>query len=95
MNAAMGVAERLLALESAVADLQAAVRRRVAPAPPPPAANTERLAQQVGNNRLAAILAHAGYGSPAAVAAATDEQLLAIDGVAEKALKLIREKVTP
>jgi hypothetical protein len=94
MNAAMGIAERLRALESAVAELQTGVRGKEAPAPTPPVIDSERLAQLLGNSRLASVLARAGYASPAAVAEASDEQLLAIDGVAEKALKLIREKVT-
>ena len=47
----------------------------------------ERLAQQLGNARMAAVLVRAGYTSPEAVGAAPDEALLAIDGVSEKALR--------
>lgn len=108
MSAAMGVAERLLALETAVAELRGQMEGRqtaeggsragvekekaladgagVAPGP-------EQLAQALGNTRLAAALVRAGYTSPAAVAAATDESLLAVDGVAEKALPLIRQRL--
>ena len=94
MAAAMGVAERLLALEQAVAELQASGRGQGEPAPQPqPATGTERLAQVLGNVRLASILVRAGYTSPAAVAAASDEALLAVDGVGEKALAVIRERV--
>lgn len=92
MSAAMGIAERLLALETAVAALQAEVRGEEAPAPPPTGA--ERLAQLLGSARLASVLVRAGYTSPEAVGAASDEALLAVDGVAEKTLRLIREKVT-
>ena len=53
----------------------------------------EQLAQRLGNARLAAVLVRAGYTSVEAVAAAPDEALLAVDGVGEKALKVIREKV--
>ena len=41
----------------------------------------ERLAQQLGNARLAAVLVRAGYTSSEAVVVAGDEALLAIDGV--------------
>jgi predicted flap endonuclease-1-like 5' DNA nuclease len=50
------------------------------------------LAPLLGNARLAAVLARAGFGTVSEVAAAGDEQLLKIDGVSEKALRLIREK---
>jgi hypothetical protein len=53
----------------------------------------ERLAQVLGNSRLAAVLVRAGYTSPEAVAEAPDEALLAIDGVGDRALKVIREKL--
>ena len=53
----------------------------------------EQLAQRLGNARLAAVLVRAGYTSVEAVAAAPDEALLAIDGVGDKALQLIRQKV--
>jgi hypothetical protein len=123
---ARGVAERLLALEAAVAELRAQGRASVgsgktaaeakrqaaggaAPAPADPdgaaggekavsegePSGPERLAGMLGSARLAAALVRAGYTSPEAVASAPDEALLAVDGVAEKALKLIREKVTP
>lgn len=126
MSGAKGVAERLLALETAVAELREQVRAPVgsggtaakakkqaaggtAPAPADPdgaaggektvsegaPSGLERLAEALGNARLAAVLVRAGYTSPEAVASAPDEALLAVDGVAEKALKLIREKVTP
>jgi hypothetical protein len=45
------------------------------------------------NGRLAAILLRAGYETPGQVQAATDAELLAVDGISEKALALIREKV--
>ena len=108
-SAAMGIAERLLALESAVVELQAVVQGqgRFPEEGLPgressgktlfreaPAADTERLAQLLRNTRLAAVLARAGYGSPEAVAAAPDEALTAIDGVGDKALKQIHERVT-
>jgi predicted solute-binding protein len=91
----MSIADRLLALELAVAELQTAVRGRASPALSPPATETERLAQLLGNSRLAAVLARAGYATPELVAAAPDAALLAVDGIGDKALKLIREKVTP
>ena len=55
----------------------------------------DRLAAALGNARLASILVRAGYTSIAAVQAAGDEVLLAVDGVAEKTLALIREKLGP
>ena len=68
-----------------------------APTPEPALKNEpsglEQLAQRLGNSRLAAVLVRAGYTSIEAVAAAPDEALLAVDGVGDKALKLIREKV--
>ena len=108
MGPAQGIGERLLALEAAVAVLQAEVRElatsvawgvgKPAPTTPEPAlkhepSGLEQLAQRLGNSRLAAVLVRAGYTSIDAVAAAPDEALLAVDGVGDKALKLIREKV--
>ena len=102
MGAASGIAERLLALELAVAALQAELRTLIgagtpAPSPEPAIKNEpsglEQLAQRLGNARLAAVLVRAGYTSLDAVAAAPDAALLAVDGVGEKALKAIREKV--
>jgi hypothetical protein len=95
-RAASGIGERLLALEVAVAALQAELRTLIgagSPGPAPAPAGVELLAQQLGNARMAAVLVRAGYTSVEAVAAAPDEALLAIDGVGEKALKAIREKV--
>jgi hypothetical protein len=89
-NAALGIADRLLALETAVAELQKMVGAGI-PAPTPEPSGVEQLAQQLGNARLAAVLVRAGYTSPAAVAAAPDEALQAIDGIGAKALKLIRQ----
>ncbi|MFN8464559.1 MAG: hypothetical protein U0X20_03375 [Caldilineaceae bacterium] len=96
MGPAPGIGERLLALEVAVAALQTEVRALAgagAPAPAPAVTELEKLAQQLGNARLAAVLVRAGYTSVEAVAAAPDEALLAVDGVGEKALKAIRAKV--
>jgi hypothetical protein len=107
MGPAPGIGERLLALEAAVSALQAEVRElatsvawgaaKPAPTPEPAAKNEpsglEQLAQRLGNARLAAVLVRAGYTSLDAGAAAPDEALLAVDGVGDKALKLIREKV--
>ena len=130
MGGAMGVAERLLALEAAVSELRALVasmgdtagtqpktrgksrastenagesagenpKDGAEAAPADSGADDEpsgleRLAQQLGNARMAAVLVRAGYTSPAAVGAAPDEALLAIDGVGEKALRAIREKL--
>ena len=93
MTAAPGIADRLLALETAVAQLQAIVRGQGQPAPQTPLTDTERLAQLLGNTRLASVLVRAGFTSPEAVVAATDEELLQVDGIAEKALKLIRRRV--
>ena len=93
MNA-RGIGERLLALEAAVAALQAEVRTLIGAgvsAPVPTA--LEQMAQQLGNARLAAVLVRAGYTSLEAVAAAPDEALIAIDGVGEKALKAIRARL--
>ena len=53
----------------------------------------DTLAEVLKNARLAAVLARAGYATTTAVAGAGDEQLLAIDGVSEKALRQIRERV--
>ena len=99
MNAP-GIGERLLALEVAVAALQAELRVEVralagagAPAPAPAATELELLAQRLGNARLAAVLVRAGYTSIEAVAAAPDEALLAIDGVGERALGAIRARL--
>jgi ERCC4-type nuclease len=47
----------------------------------------------LGNVRLAGVLARAGYGSPEAVKEASDAALLEIDGIGDKALQVIREKV--
>ncbi|MFN8466323.1 MAG: hypothetical protein U0X20_12270 [Caldilineaceae bacterium] len=101
MNAP-GIGERLLALELAVAGLQAELKGIVGAGKPTPTpepavksepSGIEQLAQRLGNARLAAVLARAGYTSTEAVAAAPNEALLAVDGVGDKALKLIREKV--
>jgi hypothetical protein len=103
MGAASGIAERLLALEMAVAELRelatsvALGAGKPAPTPEPAIKNepsgVEQLAQWLGNSRLAAVLVRAGYTSVEAVAAAPDEALLAVDGVGDKALKAIREKL--
>jgi DNA-directed RNA polymerase alpha subunit len=45
------------------------------------------------NSRLANALVRGGYGSPESLIAATDEELLAVRGVSDKALQQIREKV--
>lgn len=45
------------------------------------------------NGKLAAVLVAGGYDSPAAVAAASDDQLLAVWGINAKAVKLIRERI--
>ena len=45
------------------------------------------------NSRLAAVLLAGGFGSLAAVQAASDEDLLGVAGVTAKGLKLIRERV--
>ncbi len=108
--AASGVAERLLALETAVAELKAQVQGgpttvgattvawHPTPTPEPGVTKSEpseleQLAQRLGNARLAAVLVRAGYTSVEAVKAAPDAALLAIDGVGDKALQVIREKV--
>jgi hypothetical protein len=104
MSAAPGIADRLLALEAAVAELRAELQALVQGVGcPAPTRDREvvkgepsdliRLAQLLGNARLAAVLVRAGYTSPEAVMAAPDEALLAIDGLGERALKVIREKV--
>ena len=106
MSPAPGIGDRLLALEAAVSALQAEMRQMATtvasgagtPAPPEPTiknepSGLELLAQRLGNARLAAVLVRAGYTSTEAVAAAPDAALLAIDGVGDKALKFIREKV--
>ena len=102
MGPAPGIGDRLLALEAAVATLQAELKQIVgagvpAPLPEPIVKNEpsslEQLAQRLGNARLAAVLVRAGYTSVDAVAAAPDDALLAVDGVGEKALKSIREHV--
>ena len=90
---AAGIAERLLALERAVAELQAGLRAGRQEMVVSEPADLQCLAQQLGNARLAAVLVRAGYTSPEAVMAAPDEALLAIDGVGDKALQVIREKV--
>ncbi len=91
MGAASGIGDRLLALEAAVAELRALVQGQPAPSAEP--SGLEQLAQRLGNSRLATVLVRAGYTSPAAVAAAPDEALLAIDGVGDKALQTIRATV--
>ena len=78
-------------LEVAVAELQQAGENGPPPRPEP--TGMEELAQRLGNARLAAVLVRAGYTSVEAVAAAPDAALLAVDGVGDKALKSIREKV--
>ncbi len=45
------------------------------------------------NSRLAAALVAGGFGTLAAVQAASDAELLAVPGLTPKGLKLIREKV--
>lgn len=45
------------------------------------------------NSKLAATLAAGGYADIESVRAATDDQLLAVAGMNDKALKLIREKL--
>ncbi len=94
--AAPGIGERLLALEAGVAALKAELRMLIGAGKAAPVAEPtglEQLAQQLGNARLAAVLVRAGYTSVEAVAAAPDDALLAVDGVGEKALAAIREKV--
>jgi hypothetical protein len=113
MGAALGVAERLLALEGAVAALQAAVgalggtagagsstgssmgSSTGASAGPGGAspAGAEQLADALGNPRLAAVLLREGYGSPDAVRAAADGEVLEIHGIGPRARRLIREKL--
>ncbi|MFN8469361.1 MAG: hypothetical protein U0X20_27645 [Caldilineaceae bacterium] len=53
----------------------------------------DALTEVLKNGRLAAVLARAGYATTTAVAGAGDEQLLGIDGVSEKALRQIRERI--
>ncbi|MFO1130396.1 MAG: hypothetical protein U1E16_00060 [Hyphomicrobiales bacterium] len=87
-----GIADRLLALEAAVAELRTLIGgSNPGPAPEPTA--MEHLAQQLGNARLAAVLVRAGYTSIDAVAAAPDEALLAVDGIGDKALATIRARL--
>jgi hypothetical protein len=99
MGSALGVAERLLALEAAVAELRTLVQgmeqgaTAVAPTPAVPAGDLQRLEQALGNARMAAVLVRAGYTSPEAVAAAPDAALLAIDGIGDKALAAIRARL--
>ena len=96
MGPAPGIGDRLLALEAAVAALQAELRTLIGTGVPAPAAEPtglEQLAQQLGNARLAAVLVRAGYTSIDAVVAAPDEALLAVDGVGEKALAAIRARL--
>ena len=92
------------ALQAEVRNLATAVAwgaGKPAPTPEPAVKNEpsglEQLVQRLGpkhsDARLAAVLVRAGYTSVEAVVAAPDEALLAVDGVGEKALKLIREKV--
>ena len=94
MNAP-GIGERLLALETAVAELRALIQgvlgttSKPEPAVQSEPSELEHLAQRLGNARLAAVLVRAGYTSIEAVAAAPDAALLAVDGVGDKALKLI------
>ena len=91
---ALGIGERLLALEVAVTALQAEVRTLIGAGTPAPGSTAlEQMAQQLGNARLAAVLVRAGYTSVEAVAAAPDEALIAVDGVGEKALKAIRARL--
>src|SRR5512134_331366 len=91
--------ERLEHLENTLAAMVAASALTVAPAAGAMAGAAEsvsiatELAQLLGNARLAAVLARAGYTSIEAVAAAPDAALLAVDGIGDKALKLMREKV--
>ncbi|MFN8463954.1 MAG: hypothetical protein U0X20_00325 [Caldilineaceae bacterium] len=136
MAGALGVAERLLALEAAVAEIRSQLRTLAAggtgtagstqtkartktrpaadvlpgdvssadvdgadagapeaDAGDEEASGAERLAQMLGNARLAAALVRAGYASPEAAGAAADGDLLAIDGVSERALRLIRTRL--
>ena len=97
MNAP-GIGERLLALEASVAELRALIGgSKPGPAPEPivksEPSSLEQLAQRLGNARLVAVLVRAGYTSTEAVAAAPDEALLAVDGVGEKALGVIRARL--
>ena len=98
---------RLDHLENTLAAMVAAGALGSAAAPPVPArcetvsAETaagggrgeDALAEVLKNARLAAVLARAGYATTTAVAGAGDEQLLGIDGVSEKALRQIRERI--
>ena len=92
MGAASGIAERLLALEMAVAELRMLIGAG-SPAPAPAPTALEQMAQRLGNARLAAVLVRAGYTSVEAVASTPDEALLAIDGVGDKALAAIRARL--
>ena len=92
-GAASGIGDRLLMLERAVAELQAALLIAGGASPTAEPSDLEQLAQRLGNARLAAVLVRAGYTSPEAVMAAGDEALLAIDGVGDKALQVIRAKL--
>lgn len=132
MAGALGVAERLLALEAAVAAIRGELRTLAAggtgggtqpktrtksrpsadvaaddtgtdvggadgsaldPDAGEEPAGPGRLAQMLGNARMASVLVRGGYTSPEAVAAAADEELLALDGVTERALRLIRARL--
>jgi hypothetical protein len=93
MGSALGVAERLLALEAAVAELRMLVQGATAVAPATQPNDLTQLSDRLGNARLAAVLVRAGYTSPEAVAAAPDGALLAIDGVGDKALRVIRARL--
>jgi hypothetical protein len=87
-----GRLERIEALLAGAENPQVAT---VAPAAPNGAAvdGPDALALALGNSRLAAVLVAGGFGSLAAVRAASDGELLAVAGVTVKALKLIRAKV--
>ena len=53
----------------------------------------DALAYALGG-KLAALLLAGGYGAVAAVRAASDEALLAIQGISARRLQLIREQLT-
>lgn len=86
------LAERVAVLESAVQGRSGAENPQVAPLGSA-ADGPDQLALALGNSRLAALLVAGGFGSLAAVRAASDGELLAVAGVTAKGLKLIRERV--
>ena len=92
--AALSIAERLLSLEQRITNLESFFPTATLPVDAEPNMDgpQDALARAL-NVRLAKTLYAAGLRTPDAVRSASDEELLAIDGIGDKALAFIRQQL--